>query len=1256
MKPIIVDHHLHDSLTNTWRKGKSQAQPMVSIVVKALRPKFNGNAIISSYPMNNSKILVDALADTGCQSCLSGQLILNKLNLKTSDLIPVRTKMRSANNGSINLLGAILLNISGSDIQGRTFSSNQMTYITDSTDTFFLSRNTCSNLGIISEDFPTIGEAFMDMEKFGTSALKHTADLETSIASCGCPTRQKPPPLPQPPVAITEDNRVQLEKFLLGYYASSTFNVCPHQPLPMMSGPPMKLMVDPNAIPVAHHKAIPVPIHFKDKVKEDLDRDVRLDVIEPVPTGTPTTWCHKMVVCAKQNGDPRRTIDFQALNKHACRETHHTSSPFHLARSVPPNTKKTTCDAWNGYHGVRLCKEDRHITTFITEWGRYRYKTAPQGYLASGDSYTSRYDSIISEVQNKIKCIDDTLLFAANIQESFIQTAKYLELCGNNGIILNPTKFTFAADEVEFAGFNITKTDVKPCSKYLRSIQDFPTPKNITDIRSWFGLVNQASYAFSKTRVMEPFRKLLKTGSKFEWSPDLDQAFQASKRTIVGEITEGVKIFEKSRVTCLATDWSKQGIGFWLLQKHCICPGMKPFCCNSGWKVTLVGSRFTHSAESRYAPVEGEALAVVNALEKAKHFVVGCRNLIIAVDHKPLLKLFGDRSLEDIPNSRLRNLKEKTLAYRFQMVHVSMIKNKVADGLSRHPSDPAEKIILPDDLATMIHQTECLSGPLSEATQVCDPVYTDVEEGTLSLLHSIFQASPITSTTWDLVRSATASDESLVELQRLIENGFPDAGTQLPKQLRPYFPLREYLSTVDGIIIYNDRLVIPPSLRPNVIATLHAAHQGVSSMISRAETSVFWPGITKDIQDVRERCHHCNRNAPSNPGIPPIPPLPPDYPFQCVCADFFTYKGISYLVIVDRYSNWPIIEKSQDSAAGLISTLRKVFTTFGVPEELSSDGGPQFVASNTRKFLKDYGVHHRLSSVAFPRSNGRAEVAVKTVKRLLMENTCPNGDLNNDSFQRAMLNYRNTPDRDTRLSPAMCVFGRHIRDFIPVLPFKYRPRNMWSNTLAAREAALRNRHARTQERLSQHTRHLPPLKIGDHVRIQNQVGPHPLKWDRTGIVVEVRQYDQYMVKVDGSNHTTLRNRRFLRHFTPLKPDIQTRSVLEDLRYKQLTKEQAETMPNQPSHTHQAEGPEHQTSQELPPILTTPHVSPEIPLGELDLQTEQPQNLKQKITACPIPDPTPTLTNGPTETLVRRSTRTSKPPVRLTYKELGSPKL
>ena len=126
-------------------------------------------------------------------------------------------------------------------------------------------------------------------------------------------------------------------------------------------------------------------------------------------------------------------------------------------------------------------------------------------------------------------------------------------------------------------------------------------------------------------------------------------------------------------------------------------------------------------------------------------------------------------------------------------------------------------------------------------------------------------------------------------------------------------------------------------------------------MIARAESSVFWPVITPAITAVHANCNHCNRSAPSNNNAPPVPPTTPEYPFQCLCADYFTYKGKDYLVVVDRFSNWPIVERSHAGATGLISCLRRIFVTYGIPDELASDGGPQFTATNTRQFLQDWG-------------------------------------------------------------------------------------------------------------------------------------------------------------------------------------------------------------------------------------------------------------------------------------------------------------
>ena len=181
---------------------------------------------------------------------------------------------------------------------------------------------------------------------------------------------------------------------------------------------------------------------------------------------------------------------------------------------------------------------------------------------------------------------------------SFFQAIDWLDKCGNNGITLKPEKFIFSADALELAGFEFTMDTVQSCQRYITAICDFPTPTSITDVRSWFGLINQVSFAFAATDRMLPFHELLKPGTRFQWTNKLNKIFNKSKSLIISEIQEGVKIFDKSKPTCLTTDWSKDGIGYWLFQKHCKCPFTQPFCCPTGWRISLVGSRFTHAAES----------------------------------------------------------------------------------------------------------------------------------------------------------------------------------------------------------------------------------------------------------------------------------------------------------------------------------------------------------------------------------------------------------------------------------------------------------------------------------------------------------------------------------------------------------------------------------------------------------------------------------------------------------------------------------
>ena len=280
-------------------------------------------------------------------------------------------------------------------------------------------------------------------------------------------------------------------------------------------------------------------------------------------------------------------------------------------------------------------------------------------------------------------------------------------------------------------------------------------------------------------------------------------------------------------------------------------------------------------------------------------------------------------------------------------------------------------------------------------------------------------------------------------------------------------------------------------------------------------------GMNGTITYIRSQCRDCNRNAPSQQSLLPSAPHSPTTPFEQVFADYFDFAGHHYLLLGDRLSGWVEIFRAPhgtaySGASGFVAALRSAFSTFGVPEEISSDGGPEFLATTTDKFFKMWNIHHGLSSAYFPKSNGRAEVAVMKCKWLLMDNVGPTGSL--DKLLCALLQVRNTPDPDCEISPAKIVFGRQLCDAFTFLnrTSKFtnshvRPawRDAWK-----KEDALQMRFTRSCESLRHGTHDLPVLSAGDHVIVQNQQARHPTK---SVIVVEVRRNGQNVVKIDGTS-------------------------------------------------------------------------------------------------------------------------------------------
>ena len=990
--------------------------------------------------------------------------------------------------------------------------SKQALYICDKVDRIYFSRYGCVEVGIIPREFPHPMEELNvvdannvkeDVEHL-TQGLKHVREL--------------PPPRPKElPFPATIENVGCLKQFILDAFASSAFNNT--APFPVITGPPGHIHLKEGAVPYARHVPIPVPFHLRDATKKGLDSDTERGVIKPVPVGTPTDWCSTMVVVMKKNGKVRRTVDFQKLNGFCKRETHHTESPFNLACQVPPGTKKTVLDAVEGYHAVSLDEESQHLTTFITPWGRYMYLRMPQGYLASGDAYTRRYDEIIKDVPRKVKIVDDALLYDQSIEDAFYHCWDFLKLGSENGIVYSKEKFQFCQDVVDFAGLKITDEGVTPADSMLSAIENFPAPKNITDARSWFGLVNQVAWAYSLGPIMQPFRDLVKKNAVFVWDDALEQAFSDSKAQIVSLVREGIAAFDLKRVTCLAPDWSKEGMGFFLLQKYCDCPTDKaPVCCPEGWKLVFAGSRYCTGPESGYAPIEGEAAAIVFALERSRMFVAGDSNLIISTDHEPLLGILGDRDLSEVTNPRLLKLKQKTLRYRYKIQHNPGKWHRASDAVSRNPVEAIRAVFE----VVRAHPSEMELSFIEETEASVAAVAVGILNGCQDEIGFV---------TAGVVRAAAAEDAVYTKLMRIIETGFPFTRHMVDPEIREYWSVRHRLSNDNGIILLDSRIVIPKALRKRILNCLHMAHQGCTGMQSRAQVSIYWPGMNASIKQRRETCPVCTIKAPSQSREPLVLTPTPDWPFQNICMDMFEIKGHLYLVCVDRYSGWPIIyhlKPGHATAKHLIELSRVIFMAYGAPEEVCTDGGPAFVSNDYQNFLKVWDVEHRLSSVAFAQSNGRAELGVKASKRIIYDNTNNDGSLNNDRVAIAVLQYRNTPIANVGLSPAQLLMHRQLRDSIPTHPSLYKPHRKWIEAASKREIRISRRNVKLSEKYNASAHNLPQLKITDIVAVQDR----QKRWIRTGRIVERLDHRQYRVRMDGSGRITLRNRRFLRKIHP----------------------------------------------------------------------------------------------------------------------------
>ena len=283
------------------------------------------------------------------------------------------------------------------------------------------------------------------------------------------------------------------------------------------------------------------------------------------------------------------------------------------------------------------------------------------------------------------------------------------------------------------------------------------------------------------------------------------------------------------------------------------------------------------------------------------------------------------------------------------------------------------------------------------------------------------------------------SKSSMQILIRTIQSGWPNERRRCPKQIQEFWNIRDELAIVDDesspLVIKGHRIVIPLEQREEILQQLHIGHFGIEKTKQLARDAVYWPRLNTDIESLIARCSICQEHQWAPQKEPMVNRPIPTRPFQMVAVDLFECDGKHYLSLQDYYSRYIEVERLYSTRASfIIMKMKGIMARHGIPEQVFSDNGPQFSCAEFAQFANTWGCIHSTSSPRYPQSNGLAEKAVQTAKRIVMKATASDRDP-----YIALLEYRTTPISDCGKSTAQLLMSRRLRSILPSTPASLQP-------------------------------------------------------------------------------------------------------------------------------------------------------------------------------------------------------------------------
>ena len=383
------------------------------------------------------------------------------------------------------------------------------------------------------------------------------------------------------------------------------------QGLGKFPGEPYKLRLKPDAVP-AKHRPRKVPVHLQEAFHEEVERLVKIDVLEPVTE--PTEWVNSFVVVEKvidsSNAHSphhsikksiRLCIDPKDLNEALEREPYYSRSIDELISMFAGAKVFTIVDMDKGYWQVVLHPDSRKYTCMAFDIGRYQFKRLPMGSKVASDIFQRMLDSVYIGLPGVTGIADDMVIFGKDEEEHDRNLILFLEATRRNGLILNKRKLQFKKEEVSFFGHRWNSTGISPDPKKTESILRMEFPPDKETMHSFLGLVNFLNrYTPRLAELCSPLRKLILKDSHYSPGDPEHAAFSAIKAEFKKKII--LPYFDRNKQTILQTDASKKGFGAVILQEE---------------QPIYYASRALTSAERNYQNLEREAQAAVWGMENS---------------------------------------------------------------------------------------------------------------------------------------------------------------------------------------------------------------------------------------------------------------------------------------------------------------------------------------------------------------------------------------------------------------------------------------------------------------------------------------------------------------------------------------------------------------------------------------------------------------------------------------------------------------